>query len=583
MADTATFQPDSPDAEVSRLEPAPSMRLEVTIMDVRFTKPHNYFVVLTLDEGLKGNQQANLRTEVCADITDHPRFSTESSKITMDVVDDFVSKDANLKGGGFRVSKEGGGGVALEGNVVIPLRPHMANLSAGKAVSVEEAFMSEGENGQPVQVGTLKVDILLTDPTREQSPAQQQQQHQSRPGGREPELKVRATVLPSAQTPATLQPPQMRLQVQQQPEQPAQSHQPRQMPARTPVAVAAPAPTPPPAVDGSPFRVVTMVVRHAINLPPALDAATGQPVSPTPFVAIKSARDAAARRPARSSTTAVRNSRHPIWNQTLVAEVLQEDLDRGDGAIIVTIINHDTKRRIAQVAIPAHKLVPSEQYNLDIQLFRPQGSSSANPSAPANSRLYLSATLHDSTMGEKTLLLANPHLTRLEVLVKGFALGRPLPYGADETVGVVRLVPDAAAYVERVTELQHALARSQPLESAGIIAYPLEQYQRAEDDRTQAHTLSSRGLELSLPMPSAAQLTAAVGPGDTPAWNQTLYFTYPTAELYAEGAALLVEVFQRGLHSSENGRRQLGRRSGAEEQLSADGLRRFCRAVSGSK
>jgi len=60
-------------------------------------------------------------------------------------------------------------------------------------------------------------------------------------------------------------------------------------------------------------------------------------------------RDAAARRPAKSSTTAVRNSRHPIWNQTLVVEVLQEDLDLGDGTVFVAVINHISKRRIAQV------------------------------------------------------------------------------------------------------------------------------------------------------------------------------------------------------------------------------------------
>jgi hypothetical protein len=46
-------------------------------------------------------------------------------------------------------------------------------------------------------------------------------------------------------------------------------------------------------------------------------------VLPTPFVAVKSARDHAMRRPAKSSTTAVRQSRHPIWNQTLSVQVLE--------------------------------------------------------------------------------------------------------------------------------------------------------------------------------------------------------------------------------------------------------------------
>ena len=38
-----------------------------------------------------------------------------------------------------------------------------------------------------------------------------------------------------------------------------------------------------------------------------------------------------------------------------------------------------------------------------------------------------------------------------------------------------------------------------------------------------------------LPEPSAAQMTMAVGPSDLPVWNQTLYFTYPTAELESDG------------------------------------------------
>jgi hypothetical protein len=176
---------------------------------------------------------------------------------------------------------------------------------------------------------------------------------------------------------------------------------------------------------------------------------------------VKSSRDAAARRPARSSTTAVRNSRHPIWNQTLVVEVLQEDLDRGDGAVAVAVINHDSKRRIAQVMVPVHRLVPSEQYNLDV----PLGSGGASQRGSA--RLYISVTLHDSTMGEKTLLLANPHLTRLEVLIKGCAMGRPLPHASDETITVVRIVPNAAAYTTRIGQVICAPPHQRSVWTAG--------------------------------------------------------------------------------------------------------------------
>ena len=52
----------------------------------------------------------------------------------------------------------------------------------------------------------------------------------------------------------------------------------------------------------------------------------------------------------------------------------------------------------------------------------------------------------------------------------------------------------------------------------------------------------------SLPSPASAQISAGVGPSDSPIWNQTLYFTHPTEALMAEGAAVLIELYQRGVH-----------------------------------
>jgi hypothetical protein len=311
----------------------------------------------------------------------------------------------------------------------------------------------------------------------------------------------------------------------------------------------------PAAGNAPPFRVVTLVVRHAINLP--VSGHADEAVLPTPFVAVKSQRDAQMKRPAKSSTTAVKNSRHPIWNQTLVVEVLEEDLQRQEGNIIVAVINHTTKRRIAQIALPAHKMVPSEQYNLEVRL---------NP-GKENSRLWLTAALHDTPTGEKKLLMKNPHLTRLELLLKGCGVGRPLPFEAEESVAVVRVVPDAEGYIRRSRDLAAAMEEQQLGRNAGAVddrpnSYPLEEFAQLEAD-------ASSGQVMKLPDVSTSQLTPAVGPGDQPVWNETLYFTVPTDRLHTDGAALLIEVYQRGVHLTG---------SQSSGPLARDGLRSAARA-----
>ena len=90
----------------------------------------------------------------------------------------------------------------------------------------------------------------------------------------------------------------------------------------------------------------------------------------------ESRRDAAARLPANSSTTAVRTSRHPIWNQTLVVDVLQEDLDAGDGTVLVAVINLDSKRRIAQVP------KTSVAFNCRLSLIYVAGCNSSTSASP---------------------------------------------------------------------------------------------------------------------------------------------------------------------------------------------------------
>ena len=232
--------------------------------------------------------------------------------------------------------------------------------------------------------------------------------------------------------------------------------------------------------------------------------------------------------------------------------MLEDDLQRQEGNVIVAVINHETKRRMAQVAIPAHKMTPSEQYNLEIAL----------NAGKENSRLWVTAMLHDSPMGEKALLMANPHLTRLELLLKGCGIGRPLPYAAEECVAVMRVVQDAEGYTRRVRELSAAMEQLNAPADERPNTYPLEQFTPLEVD--------GGGAVVSLPEASRAALTPAVGPGEQPVWNETVYFTVPTDQLHTDGAALLVEMYQRGVHLE-------GREAGTDP-ISRDGLRTAARA-----
>lgn len=528
---------------MDRNRQTPPLSLEVTISEVLFVAPHNYFVVLTLDDGLADDSQgkkstANLRTEVCSEVTSSPRFRKKS--ITMDVVHNFAALDANLKVGAFQVSKKNGseaGAVELTGNCIIPLRKHIVELQAGHTISVKDSFMANGERTTAAEVGTLRVRISLTDPGRVKLLAPKVYTHSDATHNLAPEREAK---IPSAREAVSLQ----------------QESPPRPPPSSTVAAPVVPSPEAAPSsllvhpvscipqhVSRSSYRIVSVAVRCAINLPKVLSG--GKMVMPTPFVAVKSARDAAARLPANSSTTAVRTSRHPIWNQTLVVDVLQEDLDAGDGTVLVAVINLDSKRRIAQVAIPAHRLVPMEQYNLDINLPAVKAGGTSSLSAPP--RLYLSVLLHDSTMGETALLAANPHLTRLEVLLKGCAPERPLPCESDETLAAVRLIPNIHGYISTIAKMQASLQKQLPQEGPGVVGYPQDQFSPVD-----GQSLCCTGQpDKQLPQPSSVQITSAVGPGDRPVWNQAFYFTYPTAEIAADEAALVVEIYQRGIDYSD--------------------------------
>lgn len=546
-------------------------------------------MVFTLDTGaLDGGQEQSRkqRTEVCKEITNVPQFK---KPIEIPVVEDFASIQANLKGGIFRVTKSdaddpsksvdgGSGKVELEGNCEAAVYEHIAELQAGKVV---RATVACREQGSGVQRGTIALDMALIKPAGVISPKPTDEKRATStspntsaphpapapapPPPRAPAAAPTATPPASATASAAAPAPGTRGPQDPQAQPPAAQPRVRSEQVRQPH----PAGGGGGAVTGTgsgadssairgvapPFRVVTLVVRHAINLP--VSGHAEESVLPTPFVAVKSQRDAQMKRPAKSSTTAVKNSRHPIWNQTLVVEVLEEDLQRQEGNIIVAVINHTTKRRIAQISLPAHRMVPSEQYNLEVRL----------TPGKENCRLWLTAALHDTPAGEKKLLMKNPHLTRIEMLLKGCGVGRPLPFEAEESVAVVRVVPDAEGYARRCRKLA-AAADGQEFggDSSKVEdrpnTYPLEECSVLETDAT-------TGQATKLPDVSTAQLTPAVGPGDQPVWNETLYFTVPTDRLHTDGAALLIELYQRGVHLTG---------SQASDPLARDGLRSAARA-----
>lgn len=184
--------------------------------------------------------------------------------------------------------------------------------------------------------------------------------------------------------------------------------------------------------------------------------------------------------------------------------MLEADLERHDAAVMVAVINYSTKRRIAGFMIPAHLMVPSEQYNLDVGL----------TSSSGNARLYATATLHDSAVGEKRFLLGNPQLTRMEVLLKGCPLAMPLGAAAEESVAVVSVVSDGTAYRERARALSAGTAEGVRRE---LGSFPLAQFARWSDEGAGGGGGGGDGGgELALPPPSRTQLSIGVGPCEAP-------------------------------------------------------------------
>lgn len=539
--------------------------LQVSISDVSFQDKNNYFVVITLSAGGKSDKPDDpekLRTEV-SPVTDAPAFMNKS--FAFHVVENFTSLQPTgifaLQCGTFTAS----GKAELYCNGLVALGELLADLGTGKTVKRRCVFHKAAPAGSaslsPEEVGHMEVELALSKPKGAEPQAAGQKTLE--PGGAAAaansaggdatgpgagaDATAAAMAEAQAETKAAKEATEARAAAdakaaadvkaagEAKAAADAKATAEAKEAAEARAAADAKAAAAPKvnniragavhnaqlAGTGGPARTVLITVRHAINLPVTGHGPEITP--PTAFVAVKSARDAAARRPAKSSTTAVSKSRHPIWNQLLVVDVTEADLVAGDARILVAVINHVTKRKIAQFEIPADQLTPTEQYNLEMTL-----------NGDGNSRLYLSITMRDRPQTEAELLLSNPHLTRFEALLKGIRSEAEsnvpgLPQAAEETLAVAKIVNDVSIYQQSL--------RANSAASRSAASFPMLQFAQMPAEGRWANDL-----------PSTAQLTAAVGPGSEPIWNQNLYFTYPTAKCTAPAAGLVIEYYQRGVH-----------------------------------
>jgi len=89
---------------------------------------------------------------------------------------------------------------------------------------------------------------------------------------------------------------------------------------------------------------------------------------PNVFVALKSARQAAAKMPAQASTAPVR-SNNPTWNHLLAVEMHSDELP--DERLLLAMVNADTNKLLAKASLPMKALRPGRHYNLRLLLESP--------------------------------------------------------------------------------------------------------------------------------------------------------------------------------------------------------------------
>jgi hypothetical protein len=238
--------------------------LRVAITDVIFEAAERYFIVLARAETKpkegkkKDTKEASLRTETTAEASRTPKFSR--NEVTLPVGDDFTSADATLKSGSFavRLSRVGSRETTdLVGNSEVVLQAggeHMAELKAGKPVMIRTSINTESGK----EVGKMSVHVELLDaprpePEPEPAPAPA------------PELEPAPEPAPEPEPPPPPPPPP---EPQPPPQPPAPAPAPQQSEPQPPPPVQRP---PPPQIPepapGSPYRLVTLAIRHAINLP----------------------------------------------------------------------------------------------------------------------------------------------------------------------------------------------------------------------------------------------------------------------------------------------------------------------------
>lgn len=136
----------------------------------------------------------------------------------------------------------------------------------------------------------------------------------------------------------------------------------------------------PPALPA--YRAFSFTLHAALNLPAmsaapappsaapasaASDPSAGNSKFPSPFVTIKTTRDAAEKRPARAATFSASGTRNVNWNERLRVELGRDDLEEGIG-MLVSLIDHSSKRFLSKAVLPADELLVGETYNLALVL-----------------------------------------------------------------------------------------------------------------------------------------------------------------------------------------------------------------------
>ncbi|KAK3263311.1 hypothetical protein CYMTET_27873 [Cymbomonas tetramitiformis] len=109
------------------------------------------------------------------------------------------------------------------------------------------------------------------------------------------------------------------------------------------------------AASAATCQVMTVISRVE-NLPKSANP-DGDEVLPSTFVACKTARQAAARKPATAITRVVPTEQNPQWDQILLLEMGEAEMDRE--RVLIALVNQTSNKLLAKACLPLHTFFPS--------------------------------------------------------------------------------------------------------------------------------------------------------------------------------------------------------------------------------